>query len=255
MRWMRAGELRQGLERVRFGVTAPQVGDDQTEIRITPAQFAHLPHVVGVAQAGRLGHVEGHPGVALVGHLQLMRRQVGEDAGLQVGIARFPVRADQRVIGLEADHAGGIQQRGDFLLRPVWSHHRQAVPAAGGAFPLKIGVLGVEVEVQVGHAEGQTGELPPRKDGAVAVFSRGGVDGFQEFVHPILAAHGVGHRHEPVGGFGHMGVGVDQSLGQPGIEVLLPAGAVDVGVVPHVIERLVHGWKTQARGREARYSR
>ena len=60
---------------VRLGVTSAQVRDHQRDVGIAPAQLENVAQVVRMAQAGGLGHVQGHPGVALVENFQKMMGQ------------------------------------------------------------------------------------------------------------------------------------------------------------------------------------
>ena len=85
-------------------------------------------------------------------------------------------------------------------------------------------------------AEGEAGEVAIGEDGFVAVLGLGRPDGLAYFVDPVLAAHFFGALDGAELGFVDVGVGVEDLVGDPVFEVVLPEVAVDVGVLPDVVE-------------------
>ena len=198
--------------------------------------LAHFTDILGVAKTSRFGHVERHPSMPIIDHLQNWMGQKLENACFQVSVARLAIGTDQGVVWLHADDSGSVQQRRHFALTPLGADHRQAEPAALWTFCLEVCVPDVYIKVQVRHAKSQAADLPVRKNRAVAVLRGGGIDRLKNFVHPVLPAHGVRHGREPGAWIRDVGMCIDNPAWQPAFQVLRPERPVCVGVLPEKME-------------------
>jgi hypothetical protein len=194
------------------------------------------------------------PGVAVVHHFEHGMRQEIENAGFQVKVARVAARADERVVGFQANHSRRIEQGGDLVLRPLRPDHGEARPIPLVTFFLQVNVAGVEIVIEIRQAEGDTLQLAIRKDRPVTVLHGGRVDGLQHFVDPVLAPHGLGHGLETESGIHDVRVRVVDAARQPVLQMLRPERAVHIGVMPDEVERdWVHGEQGCAGGSVRRY--
>ena len=111
------------------------------------------------------------------------------------------------------------------------------MPAAAGTLRLQISVSAAKVKVQVRHAHRNTTHVTARKNDSVTALRGWGIDRLEHLVHPILPAHGLGHRSEPKAGIGHVCVCVNDPTRQPILKVLRPESAIHVRVLPVKMKR------------------